>query len=138
MHQKLKHSIDKWHIPFLISLHMSMGWSEQDAAAFWERWPPNSILRYTVSDEQQEILQERRDGCSDTLDIKRHTFVTQNQLQDANGKSIIFTPEADDLLFWALFQSWTFCDACGRLEARKLLPGFQHRNPLPLTSASGG
>ena len=77
----------------------------------------------------------RRDVRSDTLDIKRHTFITQNGLQDAADKSIIFTPEADDLHFWACYQSWTFCDACGKLEARKLLPGFQHRNPSPLTKS---
>ena len=79
--------------------------------------------------------QDRRDVRSDTIEIKRHTFVTQNRLQDADGKSIIFTPEAEDIYFWAHFQSWTFCDACGKLEPRKPLPGFRRRNPSPLTQS---
>ena len=54
-------------------------------------------------------------------------------MQDADGESIIFTPEAEDIHFWARFQSWTFCDGCGKLEPRKLLPSFRHRNPSPLT-----
>lgn len=86
-----------------------------------------------MSQQRQEILQDRRDVRSDTIEIKRHTFITQNRLQDADGKCIIFTPEAGDIHFWARFQSWTLCDGCGKLEPRKLLPGFRRKNPSPLT-----
>ena len=112
---------------------MATGWSEEDASVFWQRRSTDSILRYPVSQQRQEILQDKRDVRSDTIEIKRHTFITQNRLQDADGKCIIFTPEAGDIHFWARFQSWTLCDGCGKLEPRKLLPGFRHKNPSPLT-----
>lgn len=112
---------------------MATGWLEEDASVFWQRCPTDSILRYPVSQQRQEILQDRRDVRSDTIQIKRHTFITQNRLQDGDGKCIIFTPEAGDIHFWARFQSWTLCDGCGKLEPRKLLPGFRRKNPSPLT-----
>lgn len=46
----------------------------------------DSIMRYPVSQERQEILKERHDVRSDTMEIKRHTFITQNRLQDAHGE----------------------------------------------------
>ena len=114
---------------------MVMGWSEVDAFSFWQRRPTDSILRYPVSQQRQDILDERRDARSDAVQLRRHTFITQNRLQDADGQSIVFTPEAEDIQFWARFQSWTFCDGCGKLEPRKMLPAFHCGNPTPLTKS---
>ena len=114
---------------------MVTGWSEVDASAFWQRRPTDSILRYPVSQQRQDILDERRDARCDAVQLRRHTFITQNRLQDADGQSIVFTPEAEDIQFWARFQSWTFCDGCGKLEPRKMLPAFHCGNPTPLTKS---
>ena len=88
-----------------------------------------------MSQQRQDILDERGHARSDAVQLRRHTFVTRNQLQDADGQSIVFTPEAEDIEFWARFHSWTFCNGCGKLEARKMLPAFRRRNPTPLTKS---
>ena len=48
------------------------------------------------------------------------------------GQPVILTEEAADLQFWAQFQSWTFCDTCGKLEPTKLLPAFRRKTATSL------
>ena len=60
------------------------------------------------------------------------TFVRVHRLQHTQQRSITETSEAEDLEFWAKYQSWTFCANGGQLDPRKLLPPFRKRTAIPL------
>ena len=103
---------------------MSTGWSLQDAEAFWEERSAHGLLQNAVSARRQSQLLQRHEDRQQTEDNKRDCFVAEHRLQHAEGASIIHTEEAEHLAFWARFQSWTYCQRCGKLETRKLLPLF--------------
>ena len=121
-------------VNFLTSLHMSAGWSPQDAATFWQLRNVDSVMRYPVSEAHKEELGERRLLREETEQSKRDTF-QQHRLAEANEESIIDTEEAVDLEFWCRFQSWTYCPKCHKLEPRKLQPGFRRKTPSALNNA---
>ena len=108
----------------LVSTQMSTGWSLGDAEAFWEQRSPEGLLQTPVTARRQRQLLERHKDREQTLQNKRETFVTEHRLQHADDASLINTEEAKNLAFWARFQSWTFCNTCGKLETRKLMPSF--------------
>ena len=40
----------------------------------------------------------------------------------------------DDLCFWAVYRSWTYCKECGSVDRLKLMPSFQSKLPVKLKS----
>ena len=88
------------------------------------QYPMSQKRRDQLADCQQKHEQKQQDS--------KQSFVSINHLHSAAAEPLIHTKEAEDLEFWARFQSWTFCDKCGKLEVRKLLPTFRRRAPTPL------
>ena len=111
---------------------MSAGWSIGDAATFWASRQATSILQYPVSLRREQQLADRRRERLETMQDQEDTFVRVHRLQHSQQDSIIETSEAEDLEFWAKYQSWTFCANCGQLDPRKLLPPFRKRTATPL------
>ena len=95
--------------------------------------PPPSYNTLSLRREQQ--LPDRRRERLQNIHDQEHTFVSIHSLQNANEESIIETSEAEDLQFWANYQSWTFCANCSKLDPRKLLPPFRNRAATPLFTA---
>lgn len=108
---------------------MSAGWSSDEAATFWASRQETSILQHPVSLRREQQLLQRREDQLDALHDEETNFLHIHGLQNAESESIIETSEAEDLQFWASYQSWTFCSTCGKLEPRKLLPPFRKRTP---------
>lgn len=113
---------------------MASGWSSQNGESFWARRHSGSILHYTVSERTQHQLAQRQEERQQKQEDSRQSFMSINHLQNANEQPLIHTQEAADLAFWARYQSWTFCDKCGKLEPRKLLPAFRRRAPTLLNN----
>ena len=111
---------------------MSAGWSIGDAATFWASQHATSILQYPVSPRREQQLADRRRERVETIQDQEDTFLRVHRLQHSQEESIIKTSEAEDLEFWAKYQSWTFCATCGKLDPRKLLPPFRKRTASPL------
>ena len=120
---------------FSLTSNMSAGWSIGDAATFWASWHATSILQYPVSLRREQQLADRRRERVETIQDQEDTFVRVHRLQNSQEESIIETSEAEDLEFWAKYQSWTFCATYGRLDPRKLLPPFRKRTASPLFTA---
>lgn len=114
---------------------MSAGWSVDDARRFWASRAQTSILQYPVSLRREQQLSQRRQERVDTIQQEEETFCQIHGLQNADEDTIIETSEAEDLHFWATYQSWTFCPSCGKLDPRKLLPPFRKRPASPLFTA---
>ena len=115
-----------------LNSNMSAGWSIGDATTFWASRQATSILQYPVSLRREQQLADRRRERLDSIQNQEDTFVRVHGLQHADDSSIIETSEAEDLEFWAKYQSWTFCANCGLLDPRKLLPPFRKRSATPL------
>lgn len=113
---------------------MSAGWSIDDAATFWASRPETSLLQYPVSLRCDQLADRRRDRLQ-TIENQEDTFLRVHGLPGAQDESIIETAEAEDLNFWARYQSWAFCATCGQLDPRKLLPPYRNRAPTPLFTA---
>ena len=111
---------------------MSAGWSIGDATTFWASRQAGSILQYPVSLRREQQLADRRRQRLDSIQNEEDTFVRVHGLQHAHHSSTIETSEAEDLQFWAKYQSWTFCANCGLLDPRKLLPPFRKRSATTL------
>ena len=111
---------------------MSAGWSIGDAATFWASRQATSILQYPVSLCREQQLADRRRECLETMQDQEDTFLRVHRLQHSQQESMIETSEAEDLEFWAKYESWTFCANCGQLDPRKLLPPFRKRTTTPL------
>ena len=111
---------------------MASGWSAQNAQSFWERRHSASIIQYPVSERRRNQLAQHQEERDQKQEDARESFISMNRLQNADAQPLIHTEEAADLEFWARFQSWTFCEKCGKLEPRKLLPAFRRRAPTPL------
>ena len=114
---------------------MSVPWSMEDAVSFWSSRQDMSILQYPVSLRREQQLAQRRRERLETIHEQEETFVRVHGVQQHQGESIIQTSEAEDLAFWATYQSWTFCATCGKLDSRKLLPPFRKRAPTSLFTA---
>lgn len=113
---------------------MSAGWSIDAAATFWASRPETSLLQYPVSLRRDQLADRRRDRLQ-TIENQEDTFLRVHGLPGAQDESIIETAEAEDLNFWARYQSWAFCATCGQLDPRKLLPPYRNRAPTPLFTA---
>ena len=111
---------------------MSAGWSIGHATTFWASRQATSILQYPVSLRREQQLADRRRKRVETMQDQEDTFVRVHRLQHTQQRSIIETSEAEDLEFWAKYQSWTFCANGGQLDPRKLLPPFRKRTATPL------
>lgn len=111
---------------------MSAGWSSDEAATFWASRQETSILQHPVSLRREQQLLQRREDQLDALHNEETNFLHIHGLQNAESESIIETSEAEDLQFWASYQSWTFCSICEKLEPRKLPPPFRKRTPTPV------
>ena len=111
---------------------MSEGWSRDDAQIFWASRVQTSILQYAVSLRREQQLTQRAQERLDTISEEEDRFCRIHALHNANEDTIIQTSEAQDLDFWATYQSWTFSPCCGKLQARKLLPAFRNRAATPL------
>ena len=111
---------------------MSAGWSIGHATTFWASRQATSILQYPVSLRREQQLADRRRKRVETMQDQEDTFVRIHRLQHTQQRSIIETSEAEDLEFWAKYQSWTFCANDGQLDPRKLLPPFRKRTATPL------
>ena len=111
---------------------MSEGWSIGHATTFWASRQATSILQYPVSLRREQQLADRRRKRVETMQDQEDTFVRVHRLQHTQQRSIIETSEAEDLEFWAKYQSWTFCANGGQLDPRKLLPPFRKRTATPL------
>ena len=72
------------------------------------------------------------------LESKKHGFFAEYKVSTRNTRSpIIFTDETEDLKFWLQHCSWTYCQRCGSLERKKLLPSYRNRSiPKALRSCS--
>ena len=114
---------------------MSAGWSVEHARRFWVSRVQNSILQYPVSLRREQQLTERQEERLTRMRHEEDTFCTMHSLENANDDTIIETSEAEDLQFWAIYQSWTFCDSCGKLDPQKLLPPFRKRAPSRFLTA---
>ena len=114
---------------------MSAGWSIGDAATFWASRQATSILQYPVSLRREQQLADRRRERLETMQDQEDNFLSVHRLQNSQEDSIIETSEAEDLQFWANYQSWTFCANCGKLDPRKLLPPIRKRTATPLFTA---
>ena len=114
---------------------MSAGWSIGDAATFWASRQATSILQYPVSMRREQQLAERRRERLDTMQDQEDNFLQLHRLQNTHEDSIIETSQAEDLEFWAKYQSWTFCANHGKLHGRKLLPPFRKRTATALFTA---
>ena len=40
------------------------------------------------------------------------------------------TSVAEDLTFWAIQRSWTFCNECGSVDRLKLMPTYKSKAPI--------
>ena len=89
-------------------------------------------MHYPVSERRQRQLTQRQEERNQKQEDCRQSFISINRLENATADPLIHTQEAADVEFWARYQSWTFCDKCGKLEPRKLLPAFRRRAPTPL------
>ena len=96
-----------------------------DAATFWASRQATSILQYPVSLWREQQLADRRRERVETMHDQEHPFVSIHNLQNAREESIIETSEAEDLQFWANYQSWTFCGNYSKLDPGKQLPPFK-------------
>ena len=115
-----------------LTSNMSAGWLIDDAATFWALRQQTSMLQYSVSLRREQQLAERRRQRSDTIHDQEQTFLQIHAVADNQENSIIETSEAEDLDFWAMYKSWTFCSTCGKLDPVKLLPPFRNRRPTGL------
>lgn len=114
---------------------MATGWSSENAESFWQTRPSGCIIQHSVSQRTQDQLLQRQEERHNKHKDSKDSFILTNRLENANGQPLVHTEEAADLEFWARHQSWTFCQKCGKLEPRKLYPGFARRAPTPLHNA---
>ena len=108
---------------------MANRWTRADSLSFWRGRDSDAILHYNVTLRRERELKRHKESRRNLLESKRDAFIEEFGLEDADGPSVLNTPEAQDLKFWCSQQSWTFCDKCNKLARRKLLPNFRNRAP---------
>ena len=92
-------------------------------------------MKYNVTQRRERELERRKEHRRNLLESKREAFIEECDLDDADGPSILHTPEVEDLHFWCREQSCTCCPKCNKLAPRKLLPSFRNRSPTPPENA---
>ena len=108
---------------------MANRWTRGDSLSFWRGRDNDAILQYNVTLRRERELERRKESRRNLLQSRRDAFFEEFNLEDADGSSVLKTPEAQDLKFWCSEQSWSYCDKCHKLARRKLLPNFRNRSP---------
>ena len=99
-----------------------------DSRRFWRRRPHVLLRRIPNLPAKNAARAQQRLERARRLDSKKHGFFSQYKVSSRNAASpIIFTNETDDLKFWLQHCSWTYCQRCGSLETKKLLPSYRNR-----------
>ena len=102
---------------------------------FWNQKSSCTINVYPVTLRRKQELQRSQAGRHQALENHHDRFLQEYDLDKANEPSLIDTSEARDLRSWCENQSWSFCEKCGKLSIRKLLPSFRTRQNPPLDNA---
>ena len=105
---------------------MATKWTESQSRAFWRRRRTYAVLEYPrVHRWRGDFLDRARQRRVAEAANKQEFFRTHDLRSD--GAPSPARKVAQDLEFWAVHSSWSYCRSCKLLVSRKLLPSHARR-----------
>lgn len=108
-------------------------WSSTAAEQFWSLRKMSCVLTDTFQVEtpegEEDELTERHNRDEEQrvqFQTEYADYLSRETTENAERSITI----ANDLHFWAVYRSWTFCQDCGSLDKIKLMPSFQSKLPV--------
>lgn len=104
-------------------------WTDILSLNFWAK----KVWKYLTRDVERanriERLEEEIASRAETIAMKKREFTNSlsDKQQAAEASTSYFQQEAQDLEFWMIDSSWTYCEKCNQLYTTKMMPNFSKR-----------
>ena len=101
-------------------------WTDILSLNFWAERVWKYLTRDVERANRIERLQEQITSRAQTIASKTREFTNSlgDKQQGSQASTSYFEQEAQDLEFWMVHSSWTYCEKCNQLYTTKMMPNF--------------
>lgn len=107
-------------------------WTKIKPLAFWKKRHWKAVSAETKDAERIRNYKRDYKARQNKEENDKLNFIVQNEDEELpqNAQRQIYKKDADNLQFWMVHSSWTFCEKCKRLLEQKLMPNYAKRPML--------
>ena len=104
-------------------------WTKIKSLAFWKNRKWKAISSDTKDSQRIRNYQRDSKARQNTEENAKLQFIAQNEERELaeNAPRQIYKREAENLQFWMIHCSWSFCEKCKKLFEQKLMPNYSKR-----------
>ena len=104
-------------------------WTDYLSFNFWSKRVWKYLTRDVEKANRIQRLEEEIASRAETTERKKREFTNSSngKTQAPEASTSYFEQEAEDLEFWMVHSSWTYCEKCNQLYSTKMMPNFSKR-----------